>query len=150
MPNSSSCIDLIFTSQPDMVIESGVHFSLHSSCHHEIDLAKFNLKICYPPPYPRELWHFKEAKADLIRRALNDFNRERAFSNTNFNEKVCIFNTSVLNVLKVRLPFKKTCPCTILPPPFLNFSDFPPPGKVFKIYSPPPFKKGGGPNYGDT
>ena len=44
LPNSSSCIDLIFTSQPNMVIESGIHSSLHSSCHHQIVFAKFNLK----------------------------------------------------------------------------------------------------------
>ena len=99
LPNSSSCIDLIFTSQPNMVIESGIHSSLHSSCHHQIVFAKFNLKICYPPPYSREVWHFKEAKTNLIRRTLNDFNWERAFSNTNVNEKVCIFNKSVLNAL---------------------------------------------------
>ena len=31
-------------------------------------------------------------------------------------------------------PFKKTCPWTILPSPFFNFSDSPPPGEVSKIY----------------
>ena len=60
--------------------------------------------MCYPPPYSREVWHFKEAKTDLIRRALNDFNWERTFSNTNVNEKVCIFNKSVLNVLSNFIP----------------------------------------------
>ena len=99
LPNSSSCIDLIFTSQPNMVIESAIRSSLHSSCHHQIVFATFNSKICYPPPYSREVWHFKEAKTDLIRRALNDFNWERASSNKNINEKVCIFNKFVLNVL---------------------------------------------------
>ena len=74
LPNSSSCIDLIFTSQLNMVIESGIHSSLHSSCHHQIVFEKFNLKIYYQPPYSREFWHFKEAKTDLFRRALNDFN----------------------------------------------------------------------------
>ena len=46
-------------------------------------------------------------------------------------------------------PFKKTFPCTILPPPSLIFriSDPPSPGEVIKIYSPPPLKKRGGPNY---
>ena len=42
-------------------------------------------------------------------------------------------------------PFKKTCPCTILSPPFFNFSDSPPPpplGQVIKIYF-PPLKRGG-------
>ena len=31
-------------------------------------------------------------------------------------------------------PFKKTCPCTILPPPFFDFSDSPLLGKVIQIY----------------
>ena len=34
--NSSSCIDLIFTSQPNLVKESGVHSSLHANCDHQI------------------------------------------------------------------------------------------------------------------
>ena len=29
LPNSFSCVDLIFTSQPNMVIESGIHSSLY-------------------------------------------------------------------------------------------------------------------------
>ena len=32
--NSSSCIDLIFTSQPNLFMESGGHSSLHPNCHH--------------------------------------------------------------------------------------------------------------------
>ena len=47
---SSSCIDLIFISHPSLSMESGIHFSLHSNCHHQITYAKFNLNIHYPPP----------------------------------------------------------------------------------------------------
>ena len=119
LPNSSSCIDLIFTSQPNMVIESGIHSSLPSSCHHQIVFAKFNLKICYPTPYSREVWHFKEAKIDLIRRALSDFNWERAFSNTNVNEKGCILNKSVLIVLSNFVPHE-TILCDDKDPPWFN------------------------------
>ena len=32
--NSSSCIDLIFTDQPNLSVNSGVHASLHPQCHH--------------------------------------------------------------------------------------------------------------------
>ena len=119
LPNSFSCIDLIFTFQPNMVIESGIHSSLHSNCHHQIVFAKFNLKICYPPPYSREVWHFKEAKTDLIRRALNGFNWERAFSNTNVNEKVCIFNKFVLNILSNFISHG-TILCDDKDPPWFN------------------------------
>ena len=45
---SSSCIDLIFTSLPNLIIDSGVHSSLHPNCHHQIVYAKFNLEIIYP------------------------------------------------------------------------------------------------------
>ena len=79
LQNSSSCIDLIFTSQPNIVVESGVHTSLHPNCHHQIVFAKFNLKIYYPPPYLREVWHYKEANAGLIKRAINKFNQKKLF-----------------------------------------------------------------------
>ena len=62
--NSSSCIDLIFTSQPNLVIESGFNSSLHPNCHPQIVFAKINLNICYPPPY--DIWHYEKANADLI------------------------------------------------------------------------------------
>ena len=71
---SSSCIDLIFTSQPNFITDSGVHSSLHSNCHHQIVLAKFNLHIVYPPPYLCEIWHYREANLRLIRRAIKEFN----------------------------------------------------------------------------
>ena len=48
--NSSSCIDLIFTDKPSLVVNNGVHASLHSSCHHQIIHCTFNLNIVYPPP----------------------------------------------------------------------------------------------------
>ena len=50
LENSSSCIDLTFTTQPNMVLESGVYHSLHQNCHHQIIFAKFNLKVYYPLP----------------------------------------------------------------------------------------------------
>ena len=33
---SSLCIDLIFTTQPNLVVESSVHPSLHANCHHQL------------------------------------------------------------------------------------------------------------------
>ena len=34
--NSSSYIDLVFTDQPNLSVNSGVHSSLHQNCHHQI------------------------------------------------------------------------------------------------------------------
>ena len=43
LSNSASCIDLIITSQPNLVMHSGVHPSLHPNCHHQLIFAKLNL-----------------------------------------------------------------------------------------------------------
>ena len=64
--NSPWCIDLIFTSQPNLVTKSGVHYSLYSNCHHQIVLTKFILKFFYPASYEREIWHCNKANTDLI------------------------------------------------------------------------------------
>ena len=49
--NISSCIDLIFTSLPNSIIDSGVHSCLNPNWHHQIVYAKFNLEIIYPSPF---------------------------------------------------------------------------------------------------
>ena len=48
LESSSSCIDLIFTLEPNRITESGVHPSLHHNSHHQMSFAKFNMDIHYP------------------------------------------------------------------------------------------------------
>ena len=43
LPNSLSRIDLIFSDQPNLAVDCGVHPSLHPNCHHEIIYCKFIL-----------------------------------------------------------------------------------------------------------
>ena len=119
MENSCSCIDLVFKSQPNLVEESGVHPSLHPNCHHQIVFAKFNLIISYPPLYSREIWHYREANTDLIRRAISNFNWEKAFYNINVNKKVSIFNETILNILSNYIPHE-TLVCDDKDPPWLT------------------------------
>ena len=57
LESSSSCIDLIFTSQPNFIIESGVHPSFYPNSHHQIIFVKSGLEIIFPPPYFRDVWH---------------------------------------------------------------------------------------------
>ena len=94
----SSCIDLIFTSQPNLRTESGAHPFLHPNSHHQIIFAKDNLEIHYPPPYFHEVWYYQDANTDLIRRAIAMFDWDRAFVNTNVNENVFILNKTIFNI----------------------------------------------------
>ena len=118
LQNSSLCIDLIFTSQPNIVVESGVHASLHPNCH-QIIFAKFNLKIYYPPPSLRGVWHYKEANSDLIKRAICNFNWGKAFLNTNINQKVLLFNKTIVNILSNYI-LHETIICDNKDSPWLN------------------------------
>ena len=68
LDDSLPYIDLIFTSQPNMIMDSGVHSSLYSNCYHEIIYAKFDLKFFYPPPYERTVWHFCWSNSDHIKK----------------------------------------------------------------------------------
>ena len=104
LENSSYCIYLIFTSQPNLVMDAGVHPSLHANCHHQIVYPKFNLKIHYPPPYEREVWHFHKADINLIRREMNEFNWKRAFFNLDINEMVSVCNTTIKSIMANFIP----------------------------------------------
>ena len=66
LEDASSCIDLIFTSQANMVLDSGVHSSLHPNSHHQIVFAKLNLKVFYLPLYERHVLHYKYANTAQI------------------------------------------------------------------------------------
>ena len=104
--NSSSYIDLIFTYQPSLVTNKGVHALLHSSCHHQIIHCTFNLNIVYPPPYQRLLWNYKRADVTNIQKALELVNWGRLLDNKNVDSQVLILNDIILKVFRNFLPNK--------------------------------------------
>ena len=59
---SSSCIDLIFTSNPSLITKFGIEKSLYAdSCHHSIVFGKMKLNVPLPPPYASEVWEYNKA-----------------------------------------------------------------------------------------
>ena len=88
-------------------MESGIHSSLHSNCHHQIVFAKFNLSIFYPPPYERTVWYCERANTELIRRAIDQFDWLRALSNINIDEKAYFFTKMLLSKSKVLFHVKQ-------------------------------------------
>ena len=100
-------------------MSSGIHLSLHQNCHHQIIFAKFNLKVHYPPPYERELWHFKKANTGHIKRAINGFPWERSFANLDINDKVYLFNKTIKNILSNFIPHE-TITFDDRDPPWIN------------------------------
>ena len=69
LPNPSSCIDLIFTDQENLVINGVAHPSLHPNCHHQILYCKFNLFVEYPRTYERLACDYGKANHESIKQA---------------------------------------------------------------------------------
>ena len=106
LPNSSSCIDLIFTDQQNLAADSGVHPTLHGNCHHQIIFSKFNLMIEYPPPYQQLVWDYKKANTDSIQKALKQINWKFLLSNRSVHQQVDILNNTLMNVFSNFIPKK--------------------------------------------
>ena len=107
LESSVSCIDLVFTSQENLVTNLGVHSSLHPNCHHQIVFSNLNLKVHYPPPYERSIWKYKKANADLIKRAIKDFDWENKLSLIDINDQVVLFNETIANIMSNFIPNEK-------------------------------------------
>ena len=69
--NSSSCIDLIFTNQPNLIVNRGRHPSLHENYQHKITYAKTNPRVEYPPPYKCHVWNYAKANVNGINKAIS-------------------------------------------------------------------------------
>ena len=67
----------------------------------------------------REVWHYKDVNIELIRRTINGFNWARAFSNMSVNEKVNIFNNTILNILN-NFILQEILTCIDKDPPWFN------------------------------
>ena len=119
LESSASCIDLIFTNQPNIVMDSGVHLSLHEKCHHQIIYSKLNLRIEYPPPYIRKIWDYNRSETDSIDRSIEMFDWSYLFSRKNVHEQVELFNKTLLNIFPNFIP-NKIILCDYKDPPWMN------------------------------
>ena len=62
LQNSDTCIDLVFTKEPHLVMESGVDSFPCSKCYHQFVFAKVNLKLEYLLPYERKHLNYNKAE----------------------------------------------------------------------------------------
>ena len=116
---SASCIDLIFTNQPNIVMDSEVHLSLHEKCHHQIIYSKLNLRIEYPPQYICKIWDYNRSETHSINRSIEIFDWSYLFSGRNVHEPVELFNKTLLNIFHNFIP-NKIILCDDKDPPWMN------------------------------
>ena len=71
---------------------------------YQLVFANFNLSIYYPPPYERPVWYYNRANADLIRRAIDLFDWDKALRFNDVDKQVAIFNDTLMNIMENFVP----------------------------------------------
>ena len=100
-----SCIDIILTDQPNLILKSGVRPSLDPTVKHQITFCKINFKIPPPPKFQRKLWHFKSAQPELIQRSIANFPWITELSKfSNPTQQVSLLNKTILNIMSNFVP----------------------------------------------
>ena len=100
-----SCIDLIVTDQPNIIVESGTRASLDSCCHHQIIHCNVNFRIPPPLPFERQIWHFNRANSAAIKRCMISFPwRQHLNLNIDPNWQVKTFTDIFLNIMSNFMP----------------------------------------------
>ena len=100
-----SCIDLIVTDQPNLILNSGTRISLDSKCHHQIIHCKINMKIPPPPPIQRKIWHYDKANVNAIQRSMSSFPWVQHLNlNLDPNWQVQSFQDTFLNIMSNFIP----------------------------------------------
>ena len=99
-----SCIDLIFCDQSNIIVDSGVRSSLDPFCKHQITYCNINFNMPSAPSYMRNVWHYRRANTQLIRRTVSEFPWHDHLNNHDPNWQVDFFNNTILNVMSNFIP----------------------------------------------
>ena len=105
-PNKKpSCIDLVITDQPNLILDSGTRASLDPYCHHQIIYCKVNFRIPPSPPLDRKIWHFNRANSAAIKSSMTNFPWLQHLNlNTDANWQVKTFTDIFLNIMSNFIP----------------------------------------------
>ena len=116
-PEKPSCIDLIVTDQPNIILDSGTRASPDPFCHHQIIYCKANFRM--PPTlFARKIWHFNRANTVAIKKSMTSFPWIQHLSlNSNPNWQVKTF--ILLNIMSNFVP-NETKRFVPRDPPWIN------------------------------
>ena len=98
--------NLIFTDQPNLFVDNGVHPSSDKHCQHNIIFGKMNLSVLHPPPYKRKVWDYSKAEKDAIRSSISSINWAAAVSSLDADEITELFSESLIDILSTPIPNK--------------------------------------------
>ena len=100
-----SCIDIVLTDQPNLVLNSGVRPSLDPTVKHQIIFCKINFKIPPPPKHRRRIWHYSKAQAENIKKSISEFPWLNQLNHLrNPTQQVALLNLTISNIMSNFVP----------------------------------------------
>ena len=101
-----SCIDLIITDQPNMLVDYSVCPSLDEHCQHQIIHGKFNVSLPSPPQYKRIVWDYGKADVQMIIDSINKIDCTACFDGLTPTEIVEIFTNALSEIFSEHISNK--------------------------------------------
>ena len=95
---TSSCIDLIFSSNVSFIRNYGIEQSIYEKCHHNITYGTLDFNVPLPPLYYREIWDCKNPDTESIQKAISNFDWPKLFRNKNANESCKVLTDTLMNI----------------------------------------------------
>ena len=106
MNGTSSCLDLIFSSNVSFIRNYEIKQSIYEKCHHNITYSTLDFNVPLPPPYYREIWDYKNADTESIQKAISSFDWPKAFRNKNASENCKLLMDTLMNIFINYIPHK--------------------------------------------
>ena len=104
--NTSTCIDLVMTSNPSAIVDHGVLPSLDPRCKHQIIFSQINFHVPPPPKYKRTIWDYKNCNIAALRAELSSFSWPTIFADLDVNQMVEKLTSAVLSAAHSHIPNK--------------------------------------------
>ena len=109
---TSSCTDLMFSSDVNITWNCEIGKTIHQKCHHDIIYGALNSNVPFLAPCYRQTWGYKHANTENIQKAISMFDWQKAFMNKNTNEMTRILTDTLMNIFKTSITHKtKKCNC---------------------------------------
>ena len=77
------------------------------------------LTFVFPTTNTFKVWDYRKANVENIKKAISNFNWNKAFENLAINEKVALLNQTILNIFRNYIPNRKI-KCDYRQPPWMT------------------------------
>ena len=74
---------------------------------YNIIYSKINIRVPLPPTYVQEVWDYEKANIENIKKAISNFDSNKAFQNLSVDEKGDFLYRTLLNIFRNYIPNKK-------------------------------------------